>query len=340
MISYWFNTEDVNQKINSNFEEKKGVYERLTPLLPKLSEKYSWDTKKLVLHIYDFLNYKFQNEKFYDQNIPPSLQIKVKVISNNSFTWQEYLSSIQELKKNYTYWSIENEYLSYIYTITSVWLLLNHQDFQSAEKNTREYFGTNKEKIWFIIQNSNYYEFSTLVQLASWIKEDTDTLLKERFIFYPEEQKSAFNITRQSKWNFKKEDCESMDIIEKRVGLIDSKFCKLLTHSFEEKDIDDLEGLNGNIQNLSDRINYYSYVGKYHTELQDAMENKKEELAKEIIKHDPHFMNWYLALIRIYDNEKRCDLFDTYYSQMKENYIGDQEKKNFLFGIEYINCWK
>lgn len=236
---------------------------------------------------------------------------------------------------------IDKEYINYHILESEVSILLNHQNFDEAEKVTKDYFKLDNwyddNKLYFIVKNASYSSFWLLTQLISWINPNKKSeIINLRSKYFPKESNSAWNIVRKN-W-YKQDDCEKLDIIDKNLDLIDKMFCKLLSWKFEFSDIKEVDDLNNNLQNLSDRINYYWYIWRYYPDYQEEMQTKKKVLWKTIIEKDKNFINWYLWLLSYYDYKNDCINFDKYSKLMFQNYIWDETRKNNLIERKYNNC--
>lgn len=329
----------ITQAIDNIFLEKQAQLQVINPQLPQLAKKYSWDKKDFVNFIYDYLNYKFQNDVFYSEDIPSQLQVKIQILNTRSFTWQELIQYLKNLQKEYKYWEIEYEFIEYNILLTEVWLLLNHQDFDQAKEISQGYFINNSAKAHFIIQHSSYSVFNSLSNLLKWNKIDTSTLLETRWGYFPQEKSTAYNSVQQNNSSYEGLDCSNLTILNKSIDLIELSFCKLFNGQFESSDLDKIDSLDNNIQNLSDRINYYSYVQTNDLYYNDMLQ-KKESLGKKILERDINFINWYMSLLDIYDVQNNCDKFNDYFSLLEENYIWDETRRENVFWRQYLNCWK
>ena len=340
--SIWngFDEELIHTRIDSIFDQKNSQLISLNQKLPDISKQYTWEKKELILHIHMYLNFKFKNKGFYAQTLSQELQDSTRTIETVSFTEQEEIIALKNIQANYKDYSIEYEYINYLILISEVGIALHHQDFTEARSISKSFFSGNTEKIDFFIKNSSYSIFSTLTQLASWHKPEAGTsMIAKRIEFYPQEAFSAYNMVRKNNFSYTWLDCDLLTIIDENQDIPDLKHCKLWNDSFEDQDLEDLETLDNNLQNLSDRIIYYSYIQTLPG-YSDAMLEKKEVLSKQILSYDIHFINAYLVLLSVYDVKNECDAFDSYTALLEENYKWDEERKINTFNRSYSNCWK
>lgn len=339
-ISYATNT--IYDKIDLIYEKSP---EKLTTVNEKIKKlllkNYNQKTKDTLFWIKNYIDYKLKNNDYYNQKVSAKIKILTNNISNKSFTDQEILGKLNDLYINDNLSLIDKEYINYSILEAKVSILLNHQNFNEAEKITKDYFKLNnwydENKLYFIVKNTSYSSFWLLTQLIAWINPDKKSeIINLRTKYFPKESNSAWNIVRKE-W-YQQEDCEKLDIIDKNLDLIDKKFCKLLSWKFEFSDIKEVDDLNSNLQNLSDRINYYWYISKYYPNYQEEMQIKIKTLWETIIEKDKNFINWYLSLLTYYDYKDDCVNFDKYSKIMFENYIWDEERKENLIKIKYNNC--
>lgn len=339
--SYANGLESIYNKIDHIYTTEPSKLDTLNKKIYIFITKTKNNKNKIVLtNIYNYINFKFKNEKFYNLLISEDTKKIVTKINNESFTDQIKLSKLELMLKENQLSLIDKEYIKYWILDSEVSILLNHQDFKEAKKITIDYFKNNTKydlyKFKFITKNIDYESFSLLTQLISWTNpEKKREIISYRTKFYPDEKNTAYNKVR-SLW-YKWQDCDLMLIKNKNIDLVDQKFCKLLNWDFENQDIKDLENLNNNIQNLSDRANYFWNVLRikwYNTLLNE----KKKQLWEEIIKYDKNFVNWYLILLGYYNSMDNCKSFDKYSNLLKDSYIWDEEQKNKIFNFKYSNC--
>lgn len=333
---------EIYKKIDLIYEKSPNKLQIISDKVKLLLTKNINNTQKNILkELNDYINYKFWNEDFYKERVSSIIKIKVKNIYNNSFTDSDNIEKLEKLLNDDNLSMINKEYIKYGILDKKVSLLLNHQNFDEAKKITIDYFKLdntyNYNKLNFITKNIDYSSFWILTQLVSWInpKKKAD-IIDYRAKYFPNENNTAWNVVRKSWYNQK--DCEKLDILDLNRDLIDKKFCKLLSWKFEPKDLEDVNKLNNNLQNLSDRINYYTYIEQYLPEYKEKMENQNKDMWEIIIKNDKNFVNWYLALLHYYDNKKDCEKFNEYSKQLWDNYIWDIERKDILSKRKYINC--
>lgn len=341
-ISYANN--NFYSKIDSIYENKPEdlitIKDKIDTLLEK---KYNTQTRNILAWIKKYIDYKLKNDDYYNQEI----SIKTKKLVNNSylksFTDQETLEKLQNID-TINLALIDKEYINFHILETQVSILLNHQNFTEAEKITKDYF-TLKEwydenKLFFITKNVSYSSFWVLIQLVSWIKpEKKSDIITLRNKYYPKEANSAYNIVR--KYWYENQDCDELDIVDKNLDIIDRNTCKLLNWGMSIEDLDEINDLNNNLQNLSDKINYYSNIWRYYSEYQEEMVTKIKSLGEIIIEKDKNFINGYLWLLLYFDSKNDCANFDKYSLLMFENYIWDNQRKEFLSDLvetNYLNC--
>ncbi|NVP18168.1 hypothetical protein HUU51_05625 [Candidatus Gracilibacteria bacterium] len=340
-ISY-ANNNTIYGKINLIYEkspEKLDIVNKKIKAL--LLKNYNKKTKDTLVGIKNYIDYKLKNDDYYNQKISAKTKILVSNIYNKSFTDQEKLEKLTDLYSNNNLSLIDKEYINYYILESKVGILLNHQNFDGAEKITKEYFklndGYDDNKLYFIVKNASYSSFGLLTQLVSWINPNKKSeIINLRSKYFPKESNSAWNIVRKN--GYKQDDCEKLDIIDENRDLIDKKFCKLLSGKFEPSDIKEVDNLNNNLQNLSDKINYYGYIGMYYPDYEEEMKAKNKILGETIIEKDKNFINGYLGLLDYYDYKNDCINFDKYSSLMFQNYVGDETRKNNLIERKNNNC--
>lgn len=341
-ISY-ANNDTIYSKIDLIYEKSPEKLDTINEKIKKLLFKnYNKKTKNTFAWIKNYIDYKLKNTDFYNQKNSAKTKILISNIYNKSYTHQEILESLDNLySSNNNLSLVDREYINYHILEIKVSILLNHQNFDEAEKITKNYFKLNNwyddNKLYFIIKNVSYSSFWLLTQLVSWINPDKKTeIINLRTKYFSKESNSAWNIVRKN-W-YKQDDCEKLNIIDKNLDLIDKKFCKLLSWKFEFGDIKEVDNLNNNLQNLSDRTNYYWYIWRYYPDYQEEMKTKNKILWEIIIEKDKNFINWYLWLLAYYDYKNDCINFDKYSKLMFQNYIWDETRKNNLIEITYNNC--
>ena len=343
-LNVWYanNNTIIYSKIDLIYEKAPEKLEILNKKISGLLLKnYNKKTKDTLVWIKNYIDYKLKNDDYYNQKISSKTKILINNIYNKSFTDQEKLEKLTDLYSNNNLSLIDKEYINYYILESKIWILLNHQNFDWAEKITKNYFKLNNwyddNKLYFIVKNVSYSSFQVLTQLISWINPDKKSeIINLRTQYFPKESNSAWNIVKKN-W-YKQDDCEKLDIIDKNIDLIDKNFCKLLGWKFEYSDIKEVNDLNNNLQNLSDRMNYYWYIWIYYPEYQEEMKNKNKILWETIIEKDKNFVNWYLWLLDYYDYKNDCINFDKYSKLMFQNYIWDETRKNNLIEIKYNNC--
>ncbi len=344
--AYSVNYNKLHEKIDSIYEKNPEKLLKLNNQLKILLKKnYSNDKKIIINDIYKYINFKFKNNDYYNLSVSDSTKISVKEIIDSSFTNQENITKLNELfKNNFEISLIDKEYINYYIYKNNVSILLNHQNFKDAKEITKEYFKKDSKnydynKLDFIAKNIDYASFWIIPQLVSWINpEKKQEVIEYRIKYYPDEEQTAYNQVRIYWYEWI--DCDKLKIKDPNIDLIDKNLCKILNWKFDLNDLKEVDKLSNNIQNLSDRSNYYSYVAIYHTEYTEDMMDKKRIISETIINNDKNYINWYIWLLKYYDYKNDCINFYKYNKLLFENFIWDDDSKNEIKNKYNFNCSK
>ena len=166
-------------------------------------------------------------------------------------------------------------------------------------------------------------------QLISWFNWDKKKIIDYRTKYFPDEKYTAYNMVRKF-WYKNIKDCEKLTIKNINLDLIEKKFCNLFKNKFKKVDLVEIDKLRNNLQNLSDKANYYSYVSKIKW-YNNIMSEKKKIIWEKILKIDKNFINGYIVLLNYYNNKNYCDNYKKYYKLLEKNYIWDDIRKKSIF---------
>ena len=340
-----YNLDKVYQKIDviyiKNPSELEKINQKIKLYINKIKDKKK---KDILKQLNNYINFKFKNKDYYNQKISVDLKNKIKQINNSSFTDQERLEKFNTLLKTTKFSNIEKEFINFSIFNAKLWILLNHQKVDESQIFTKNYFSKDfKNKLNFLFKNADYYDFSILPQLFLYIyKSDINKFLEKRFVYFPDEKYTAYNLVRL-KWYYWL-DCQKLTIKNINLDLIDKKFCKAVNWKFELSDLDDVEKLNNNLQNISDKANYYSNILYFidDNDTRNKLINKFEKLWKKIISSDKNFVNGYLILLKYYDLKWDCKKFNSTILLFEKNFVWDENIKNRLLKwFERYQCyWK
>lgn len=330
-----YNLENIYGKIDKIYDKSPEEIEELNIKILKIKEHNSYNIKmqEVVNDLYSYTNYKLKNKAFYNQEIPDSVKKSLKNISDASITDQDIILKFNDFLGSNKLSYIEKEFVEYSMVASQIWILLNHQDFQWAEKKATDFFWNNSNKVNFLLKNTNYKDYVSLIQLFSFINtEKRNEMIEFRITMNPGEKNTGYHMWKINghMWS----DCNTYIIKNIHVDLIEEKICKLTNWYFEEGDILELKKLN-NLQDLSDRaIYYFLYSIKYWS-------NKKIDedmlaLGKKIIELDKNFVNGYIILMDYYNKKEDCINYNKYLDLLEENYIWDDERKIIIFDARKI----
>jgi hypothetical protein len=136
-----YNLDSIYKKIDVIYKKEPNKLEILNQRVEALINKTKKEElKNILIKLNKYINYKFKNEDFYDQNINEELKNKIKEINNNSFTDQIRLEKFNKLLENKKYTFIEREFIGFSILNAKVGILLNHQNFDEAKNITIKYF--------------------------------------------------------------------------------------------------------------------------------------------------------------------------------------------------------
>jgi len=313
------------------------VNAKIDSLLPIIEDQYK---KDILVAVSNYIDDKFKKGNYYHQEVSRKTLTSVRIIDEQSFTDQEAEDSLRQILSNPDLSDIDKDYIEYSLLEAQASILLNHQNFQEAKSITIEYFSDNggydNDKLEFIARNVDYASFAFFTQLVSWVNpEGKNKIISYRANFFGDESNTAYNVVR-SKW-YDWLDCEGLYIKDFNIDLIDEKLCKVVNWDFEEQDLADVEKLDNNLQNLSDRWNYYSYVS-WLDSYRDQMQENKKELWAKILAYDKNYINGYFLMLSFYSYKSDCENYAIYFEMMKENYVWDNERKEKVFWITHPNC--
>jgi 50S ribosomal subunit-associated GTPase HflX len=124
------NNSDIYNKIDLIYDKNP---EKLNDINKKINQIIlTSNNKKIKLelkNINDYINYKFKNIEYYNQNITQKTKDLIKNIKNNSYTDRKIVENIEDLLKNNQFSQIDKEYIEYVKISAEISTLLNHQNF-------------------------------------------------------------------------------------------------------------------------------------------------------------------------------------------------------------------
>ncbi len=110
--SFAYNMDNLFQKIDVIYENNPDKLEALNYKIESLMKRRKNLNDQIILReVNNYINYKFKNEKFYEQDVSSEIKLLVENIRKESFTDQEELSKLNEALEKNDISLIDKEYL-------------------------------------------------------------------------------------------------------------------------------------------------------------------------------------------------------------------------------------
>ena len=109
-----YNLDSIYNKIDIIYEKQPNKLEKINKKINIYINKTKKEKlKNILIKLNKYINYKFKNKNFYNQNINQKLKNKIKEINNSSFTDQIRLEKFSKLLKEKNYLFIEKEFINF-----------------------------------------------------------------------------------------------------------------------------------------------------------------------------------------------------------------------------------